>query len=299
MALESPTPVSTTPVVGVVLVVYHQSDEVISATLSRLAGLEGGPYRIYVTNNEVGRDLTALTAGATLLEAGTNGGFCGGVNLAARAATADGVTHLLLLNFDTFDLATSTVADLLAVASSRSDCFAVSPVILHYPATTTVWYRGGVVWRPVWMTRHPGLGQPWRGGSGRVTRTDYFSGCCALLDLATFNQVGGFDERLFMYYDEIDLATRVRRATGRECYLLDEARVAHEKDGRSFSPNEAYYHARNARLMVHRYERGALRYVGYAGQLALALPQLARCGTWAARRAYLRGLTTSLRALRG
>jgi GT2 family glycosyltransferase len=56
------------------------------------------------------------------------------------------------------------------------------------------------------------------------------SGPCAgaaAFDRAAFAEVGGFDENLFAYWEDVDLALRLRRA-GARCILASEARVTHE-----------------------------------------------------------------------
>lgn len=49
----------------------------------------------------------------------------------------------------------------------------------------------------------------------------------ALFDRAAFEEVGGFDERIFLYYEDLDLALRMRIA-GHECRLAPRARAVHE-----------------------------------------------------------------------
>jgi GT2 family glycosyltransferase len=92
-----------------------------------------------------------------------------------------------------------------------------------------------------------------------------------------------------MYYDEVELATRVKREESGFCYLLDEPLVAHEKPGRKFNENESYYHARNSRWLLSRYEHGWRYVVGRIGQYLLMPLQLTRCDSRASRAAYLRG----------
>lgn len=55
---------------------------------------------------------------------------------------------------------------------------------------------------------------------------DHPLGACMLLRRDAYRQVGGFDPRLFMYSEEVDLAMRYRRA-GWECWQVPEARVFH------------------------------------------------------------------------
>jgi len=52
------------------------------------------------------------------------------------------------------------------------------------------------------------------------------SGGAALYRLEAFRGVGGFDERIFLYYEDLDLALRLRAGGGR-CRLAGEARALH------------------------------------------------------------------------
>jgi len=52
------------------------------------------------------------------------------------------------------------------------------------------------------------------------------TGGAALYDRALFEAVGGFDERIFLYYEDVDLALRMRLQGG-ECVLAPGARAVH------------------------------------------------------------------------
>ena len=51
-------------------------------------------------------------------------------------------------------------------------------------------------------------------------------GAAAAFDAAAFREVGGFDERIFAYWEEIDLSLRILRGGGR-CRLAPHARGDH------------------------------------------------------------------------
>jgi N-acetylglucosaminyl-diphospho-decaprenol L-rhamnosyltransferase len=52
------------------------------------------------------------------------------------------------------------------------------------------------------------------------------TGGAALYDLTAFQAVGGFDERIFLYYEDLDLALRMS-AAGARCRLASGARALH------------------------------------------------------------------------
>lgn len=54
------------------------------------------------------------------------------------------------------------------------------------------------------------------------------TGGAALYDREAFSSVGGFDERIFAYYEDLDLALRLR-AAGFRCSLATDARAIHRR----------------------------------------------------------------------
>ncbi len=52
------------------------------------------------------------------------------------------------------------------------------------------------------------------------------SGAAAAFDRAAFLECGGFDERLFAYWEDVDLVLRLRLA-GARCVLVPDARAVH------------------------------------------------------------------------
>jgi GT2 family glycosyltransferase len=274
--------------VAVALIVFGQTDEVIREIIEQIEGLNWKPLPLYLVINEVGRALD-IESQAITLEPTQNLGFCGGANLAAQRAMRDGHTHLLILNLDIKILDTDLVSRLFGVFEFHEDCAFVSPGISYWPQVDRIWYRGGQIIRPVWVARHPNIGKSWFNVTQDAMKTDYFSGCCVLADLEIMMGSEGFDEGLFMYYDEADLATRVTQRTGKFSYMLDVPLIAHAKVGRNFNRNEAFFHARNSRTLLDRNEKGVKHAVGVIGQLIIVPFQLLRCESREARKAYVRG----------
>jgi GT2 family glycosyltransferase len=275
--------------VGLVLVAYENSLHEISRTLDGWGEQHRPPDVAYVVANSPVDGFDTIASRATLLDPSENLGFATGVNRAAELASNDGCTHILLSNLDVRLLSQGIVERLLQAVVERPDALAMSPGISLWPDTSAIWYRGAHVSRPAWISRQPGLGTPWVHPTGAVEETGYFSGCCALVDLVKFNTLGGFDEELFMYYDEADLAERARDA-GWRSYVVDEPLVAHDKPGRRFNPTEAFYHARNSAILLGHHEQGLHLVLGRGLQLMATPLQLLRCQGQEGQIAYLRGL---------
>jgi GT2 family glycosyltransferase len=54
----------------------------------------------------------------------------------------------------------------------------------------------------------------------------FLSGCCLLIRVKPFKEIGGFDENFFMYYEELDVCQRVIAAGG-DCVLSANSYVHH------------------------------------------------------------------------
>jgi GT2 family glycosyltransferase len=54
----------------------------------------------------------------------------------------------------------------------------------------------------------------------------FLAGCCLLIRVKPFKEIGGFDENFFMYYEELDICQRVI-ASGGDCVLSANSYVNH------------------------------------------------------------------------
>ncbi len=275
--------------VGLVIVAYGCGPGELIHGLDQWSAQDRPPDATYVVANAPLAVPDELAQRIHILRPGTNLGFGGGVNLAADAAAADAHTHLLISNLDIEILSTTVLAKLLDGLNKTPEAAFASPGIVMGPDRGLIWYRGGRVLRPAWISRHPGIGRRWARPSLGLVRTGFFSGCCALIDLPRFRAMGGFDETLFMYYEEVEVAERAA-TRGWYSLLVDEPLVFHAKPGRGFNPNEAYWHARNCALLLDRHERGVRHSVGRIIQWAATPLQMRRCATSTIRAAYLAGL---------
>jgi hypothetical protein len=143
-----------------------------------------------------------------------NPGFGAGVNAAARETT----DHLLLLNPDC-ELTAPVVQPLLAVLVAEPRAGIVGGLVREsdgrvqasarrFPDVTT-----GLAGRTSWLTRvwpgNPLSRRNLRADAGDGVRpVDWVSGALMLIRRETFDAVGGFDERFFLYWEDADLCRR-------------------------------------------------------------------------------------------
>lgn len=221
----------------------------------------------------------------TLLELGENLGFGTALNRAVAAHPADGI---LLLNSDV-----ECEPGFCAALTGRlgADVDMVAGVLLQEREPTLIDSAGVAADRTLMGFDHL-HGEPVAAAASAPAPLGP-TGAAALYRRTAWDAVGGFDERIFLYYEDLDLALRLAARGGR-CALAPEARALH-----AYSPGlGAASGAKYARTgwsrgyMLRRYgimrdPRLALRALACEG--AICAGQMLRDRTAAGLRGRLRG----------
>jgi GT2 family glycosyltransferase len=134
----------------------------------------------------------------------TNTGFAGGVNHALRTALPAETEYVLLLNNDV-DPVADFVANLVTAIEQRPEIGIATPKIVMAAQSNQLWGIGGVM-LPNWM-RVIGMNEP---DDPRYDQQqlDFVFGCAMMIRRKLIDQVGLFDERFFVYYEDIDYCLR-------------------------------------------------------------------------------------------
>lgn len=135
--------------------------------------------------------------------------------------------------------------------------------------------------------------------SQNVVDTDYAQGACFIVRRTL---AGGaiFDERFFLYWEEVDLALRVRAAGGR-IISATTARIVRHRNDTGRLANALYYSARNGLLMLEKYPEqfSVIGYIVYwASLLVIALKLLGEPRTFVSAVAGLYDAVSDARASR-
>jgi len=223
--------------IDVVVVSYNRKD-----LLERcLASLEQSQRatRAFVVDNASSDGSAALVADrypdATLLANDTNVGFAAAVN---RGVDCGDAPLVLLLNSDA--AVETTTLDVLEHALEEDPRrAAVGPKIigdagqLELSTGRTMSLRNEAWFKLVGMM---GDSQGWLLGR-RLRRqyatdrnTDSLTAACLMVRREAFEAVSGFDERFFLYAEDVDLCRRLRRAGWRLRYVA-QATVRHLRGG--------------------------------------------------------------------
>ena len=266
-------------------------------TLECLASLRASTYRplhLLVVDQHSSDDSPARICAAypevEVLELMQNVGFAAGMNAGIRHALQKGATHLLLLNNDTI-VAPEMIAELMA--QLQPGVGLVGPAIFYYDQPQTIWSIGGSI-HPLLLEMSGNHGRQ-RELPKRPVAQDFLSGCALLLPRETVERVGLWDERFFMYYEDLDYCLRVGKS-GLTLILAPAARVWHKvsaSSGGSASPSERYQMAKSSGLYFRK-QMGLWQtpfiLLFRSGSAILWTWRLVRQGRWGALQAYWRGL---------
>ena len=209
--------------VTVVIVTYRSADTVEACVNS----LTAQASRVIVVDN-ASPDGTAEVARGTnaeIVERPGNDGFARANNEGLRLVTTEWV---LFANPDT-RWPPGTVAALLAAAVTRPDAGVVSPTLIDengepQPTVERFMRLGAVLGSMVRL--RPAIRPARPPAHGDVVSVDWVHGAAMLMPTALARRLGGWDERFFLFAEDMDLCVRVREA-GFSVLVAPEIRVHH------------------------------------------------------------------------
>ena len=245
------------PQVAIIIVNWNGKQD----TLACLSSLRLDRYpskQILVVDNGSGDQSPAAIRRSfpevTLIETGANLGFTGGNNVGIRRALKDGAHYLYLMNNDTVS-EPAALCRLVEVAESDPRIALVTPVIHYFDRPGDVWFAGASINLARGDAAHDNRRVPSRADPPR--EIPWASGCAMLVKADWMRALGGFDERYFLMWEDVDLCLRLRKLGG-SIVLVPAARVWH-KVSRSLakpSTNAWYYYIRNNLLMLRLHAAG-------------------------------------------
>ena len=207
-----------------------------------------------------------------LVEAGRNVGFGAACNLAAAKSAG---RHLLLLNPDAWIDEESLRR--LVEAQESDERLAVAAPCLSYPdgSPQFVWAPAvGVLGEAIQRFRNRFEQAGWNHGLlPRLLKpcvgAGWYTAACLLVRRSAFEEVGGFDEGFFLYFEDADLCLRLRRAgfrlrdvAGARAWHMRGAVTGTDRERRLTPAAERFYRASQVRyyeLHRPRWERAVLR----------------------------------------
>lgn len=236
-------PVDQTPL-AVVIVTHNSATEIEACLASFVGRTVPHPTEVVVVDNASTDDTPNLVRrrfpDVQVVEAGGNVGFARANNLGAARTTG---ALILLLNPDTI-VPEGAVQGLVAALLRHPEAAAAGPRLvdgqgraeLSFGPPISPW---GELRQKLLLSMHD------RGVTAAVRHVErvsrlagersWLSGACLLIRRDDWNAIGGFDERFFMYTEDVDLCRSLIRR-GRTIRFVPDVEVRHLR-GRSASRN--------------------------------------------------------------
>ncbi len=201
-----------------VVLTFDPPDGLFEACLTSVVAAGGAAQVIVVDNGRRARgriDALGSASGSapvcTLIEPGRNLGYAAGMNLGVERAIAGGATHVALLN-DDVTVPRGWIDGLLAEWSTEpaARIGAVQPMLV-FPTDPPTVNSLGVALGGDGAGIDIGRGEPVPvPPDPRAAAHDIavFTGGAVMLSAAFLADIGGFDPRFFLYYEDVDLALR-------------------------------------------------------------------------------------------
>jgi N-acetylglucosaminyl-diphospho-decaprenol L-rhamnosyltransferase len=213
-----------------VVVAYRSSGE-LTGCLDSIAADAPAGSKVVVVDNASPDDSAGVAASHPLrpriAASPKNLGFGGGCNLGAAGSNVDA---LFFLNPDA-RLKSGATALLVTALDADPGLAVVAPRVIDPTGESRAASAGAEpslrssLGHFLALARIPGIGRSFSplclaDGSIRA-RPDWVSGAAMLVRKSRYDEVGGFDERIFMYMEDVDLCRRLRERGGAVGYEPD------------------------------------------------------------------------------
>ncbi len=231
----------TQPLVSIIIVSYNTRDLTAKSIdhVRQSRGFKPEDLEIIVVDNNSPDDTVSYLQkhypDVKLIANQTNRGFGGANNQGAKLAKGK---YLLLLNTDAF-LAPDSLKTLVDVLEKNPDIVSVGPQLRYQDGSLQL--SGGYLPTPLrvvfWMwglDKLPlfnRLFKPYHvynlDWHTRDQYPDWLMGACVLFRRKEFLAVGGFDDRIFMYAEEVELYRRLKTKFGKQVFFTPQTQVVH------------------------------------------------------------------------
>ena len=209
------------PLISAIVVSYNTREMTLECLRALTADLAGVPSEVWVVDNASSDGSADAVAGefpaVRLVRSERNLGFGAANNRAMREAAGE---HFLLVNSDAF-LRPGCARALLECLGRHPEAAVAGPRIVRPDGSLQIsCFRFPSPSRAVLenlfvaslFPHHPVLGDYRRWAHDAEREVDWVIGACMLVRRRAYEEVGGFDERFFMYAEETDWQKRMRDA---------------------------------------------------------------------------------------
>ena len=198
-----------------VILVNWNSFSVTFDCITSLQKMSYHDFDILVTDNGStdgsGKQLKESFPEIILIESATNRGFTGGNNMGMQYAINTGYQYVILLNNDTF-----VKEDFLLLLTDYMDrnplVGAIQPLIYWNHNRALVWDAGDYYNKFTGRAYSTNFNKQLIPSNNRVKQVDWITGCAFFTRVSVLKETGLLAENLFMYFEDVDLSFRIRKA---------------------------------------------------------------------------------------
>jgi len=216
---QIPIVAGSTPTISVIVVSYNTRQMTLDCLRALYSDLGNSPAEVFVVDNASSDGsadaIRAQFPGVRLIANSINLGFGAANNQAMHEAKGE---FLLLLNSDAFPKP-GAISTLLCHLQANPKVGVVGPRLVHaegslqlscfrFPSPLRAWLEN--LWISAAFANHSLLGDYRHWPHNTLRSVDWVIGACLLVRREVFSQVGGFDEKFFMYSEEADWQRRIR-----------------------------------------------------------------------------------------
>ncbi|MCU1657196.1 MAG: glycosyl transferase family 2, partial [Pseudonocardiales bacterium] len=241
-------------VVSVVIVNFRGADDTI-ACVQDLQAMDWPEHQLEIVVVENGsgdasaeKIRSAVDPSVRLVESPVNGGFTGGCNLGAEHATGE---FLAFINNDARpDPSWLRAAVPTLLADSTIGC--VASKVLDWDGVNVDYVGAALTWYG--MGYKPAAGSAYDCGAEEPRDVLFATGSAMITRTQLFRDLGGFDERFFMFYEDVDLGWRMNLLGDRVRYV-PESTVFHKHHAsieKYASYRERFLLERNALMTLYK-----------------------------------------------
>jgi GT2 family glycosyltransferase len=260
------------------------------------------PGRVIVVDNGSGDGSVECIARhfpqVELIALPSNVGFGAACNRAITRALEDtGCEYVFLLNNDA-GVHSDVLSTLVGAAQAHPDAGILGPKVYYQDEPDKIWYAGARRRWGVLAAADTGRDQVDRGQFDTLREVDYVFGAAMLIRRSVFERIGLFDERFFLYLEDMDFCLRAQEA-GFSLLFVPQAHVWHK--GSASTANHGgmrkYHFVRSTVQFVRKHTPLALSLLAFVFWMLVLfrfiITDLA-CGNVAMLRSYWSGLTNGL-----
>lgn len=244
--------IANTRKVAVVVLNWNGYDDTVQCIRSLQEVSYSGLEIIIVDNGSTdgsASELSKLFPDVTIVRLPTNLGYAGGNNAGIQKALEEGADFILVLNNDVV-VEREFLKPLLDVLEKENSVGVVTPKVYYFDRPDTIYSAGGTYSRFLCSGVGNNNGMVERDHNRRKDRVQDVSfapGCALMIRREVLEKVGAFDEKFFMYFEDLEFSQRVREHF--RIVFTPHSRIFHKVGAgirwSLYTPLYLYYYTRN------------------------------------------------------